>query len=311
MPETANKIRVGILRGGTGNEYKKSIEHGGELLQFIEEHLNQTYKTVDILVDRDGILHTGGLPILLSDLVHKVDVVWNTSHPSFANALGAFAVPTVGQDAFLFGLNNDYGLLRDHARKAEVQIPRSVVLPVYQEDLDGSRAEYSIIKAKEVHSKFGAPWIVRSYNPDKDMGIHVAKTFGDLVSAIDDGVNHGDSILVQEFITGKEASVHSVPDFRNEQMYAFPVVHEKDSLLKFSKEEKEKLLKAARSLHSVLGAKHYLKSNLIITPSGRVYLASVEAHPDLKEGSHLHKACETVGAKMHHIVEHILASMLK
>lgn len=310
MSEGFNKIRVGILRGGTGEEYGKSIEQGGELLQFITEHLNEKYKTVDILVDRDGIWHIHGLPIKPSDLVHKVDLVWNTAHPSLSNTLNSFSLPTIGHEAFLSGLENNHDLLRAHAKVPGMQIPRSIILPTFQEDIDGSRAEYPILKAKEVHAKFGAPWLVKSYNQDPDMGIHVAKTFGELVSAIDDGVNHGDSILVQEFITGRDASVYSVPNFRNQELYTFPVVNEKDGSHNFSLKEKEKILEIARSLHRILRAKHYLKSNLIITPSGKVYLSGIESNLDLTKESHFRKACDAVGTKIHNVVEHILGQSL-
>ena len=46
-----------------------------------------------------------------------------------------------------------------------VQMPRSMVLPVYQKDFDGPRERYAIKKAKEVHEKFGAPWMVKSLLP--------------------------------------------------------------------------------------------------------------------------------------------------
>ncbi len=309
--ESENKIRVGILRGGAWDSYQDSLDHGGDLLNMITEHLNDKYKTVDILVDKDGIWHTAGLPIFPMDLSHKVDLVWNASHPSFGSVLKSLSMPHVSQDAFLRTLEDDHDLLKQHARQAGVQIPRSLVLPPYQEEFDGARAEYSIRKAKEVHAKFGAPWIVKSFNADPDMGIHVAKTFGDLVSAIDDGVNHGDSLLVQEFITGRDASMYSVPGFRGESLYTFPAMHEANSSLKFSETERYKLLKAAKELHAILGAKHFLKSNLIITPSGRVYLSSIESEPDLTQESTFHKACEAVGAKVHQVVDHILSTVIK
>lgn len=309
--QEGSKIKVGILRGGVGEEYADSIEIGGELLRFIEEHLNEKYKTVDILIDRNGVWHIHGLPIDPLDLVHRVDLVWNVTHPSFSNALNSIAIPNIGHDAFLQTLEKNHDLLKEHASRAGIQIPKSYVLPPYREDLDGSRTDYGIRKAKEVHAKFGAPWLVKSFNRDPDMGIHVAKTFGELVSAIDDGVNHGDSILVQEFITGRDASVYSVPHFRNEPLYTFPLVHETNESIKFSNSEREKILSIARNLHNVLGAKHYLKSNLIITPSGRVYLASIESDPDLRKDSHFHKVCEAVGAKAHQVIDHILSAVLK
>lgn len=305
-----NKIRVGILRGGTGDEYHDSIARGGDLLTVLAENLSHKYKPVDIFIDRQGAWHVGGMPVLPVDLIHKVDVVWNTTHPSYSATLDGLAVPNIGHHAFFLNLENDQEILGQHAKSVGIKVPKSILFPAYQADMDGDRQLYPIRKAKEVHAKFGAPWLVKAMPKDPDMGIHVANIFGELVSAIDDGVNHEKSILVQELIAGKEASVYSVPHFRKQPIYTFPLVHHENESIKFSNTDREKLFHSAKSLHTHLGARHYLKSSFIITPTGRVYLISIESNPELKEGSHFQQVCESVGAKMHHVVEHVLDRVL-
>ena len=184
-----------------------------------------------------------------------------------------------------------------------VKMRRHIVMPVYQKDFDGPREKYSIKKAKEIHEKFPAPWIVKSFTSDASMGVHLAKTFNELVAGIEDGVKHEKSILVEEFISGKVASLHSVPHFRNTEIYIFPPVNVFGSL---SSAEKEKLADLAKNLHKHLGARHYLKSNFVLNKRGKIYLLDFESMPNLKAYSHFSQACESVGAKMHHVVEHIL-----
>ena len=60
------------------------------------------------------------------------------------------------------------------------------------------------------------------FTSDSNMGIHLTKTFGELAEAIEDGVNHNKSILVEEFISGKSSTVHSISGFRGEDIYVFP-----------------------------------------------------------------------------------------
>ncbi len=306
--------RVGILRGGTGQHYVSSLKRGGEIILHIVENLSDKYKVVDILVDKDHVWHLGGLPISPSDLAHRVDVVWNASHPTYSNILDSLSIPNIGASSFLVALGNSRDMLREHMKRIGVNIPRSMVLPVYQKDFDpryaegsgeasGSRKQYSIRKAKQVFEKFGAPWIVKSFTSDFDMVIHLAKTFNELVAGIEDGVKNKKSILVEEFIPGKIASVHSVPNFRGEDVYTFPLGN---SFGIFSAEEKEKLANISKNLHKHAYAKHYLKSDFVLTPRGKIYLLQIELHPDLNSGSHFSQVCESVGAKMHHIVEHIL-----
>ena len=295
--------RVGILRGGAGEHYALSLKKGGELISHIVEHLSHKYKVQDILIDKDYIWHINGVPVSPGDLVHKVDVVWNTSHPSFANILESLSIPNVGNGSFSGVFQNSKEMLRKHMAQIGVVMPRAIVLPVYQKDFDGPRERYAIKKAKEVFEKFGSPWIVKSFTPDANMAIHLAKTFNELVVSIEDGVKHGKSILVEEFIVGKVASVHSVPNFRGEVMYVFPPVNVFGEL---ASSEKERLSSLARTLHHHIGAKHYLKSNFVLNKRGKIYLLDLEFTPNLKSFSHFSQACESVGAKMHHVVEHIL-----
>lgn len=301
------KIRIGILRGGEGKHYASSLKKGGEVLSCIIDNLGEKWKAIDILVDKEGVWHIGGVPVTPADLMHKVDVVWNASHPNFSLILNSFLIPNVSSGTFNFALGNSRAMLEEHLRQVEAQMPRAIVLPVYQKDFDGPRERYAIKKAKEVHEKFGAPWIIKSFTPDSNMGIHLAKTFNELVAAIEDGVKHQKSILVEEFIAGKVASVHSVQNFRGEDVYTFPI---DKSFGNFSVGEKDELTKLAKCLHNHLEAGYYLKTDFILTPRGRIYLLGIDSVPDLQTGSHFHQACESVGAKMHHVVEHILKEVL-
>src|ERR1035437_6656620 len=193
------KKRVGILRGGTGKHYVSSLKKGGEIISYITDNLGDKYKVLDILVDKDGVWHFSGKPIKPSDLFHKVDVVWNTAEPSASVILNNFSIPNVGNGAFSLALENNSDMLREHLRQIDVRMPRYIVSPK---------------TAKEVLQKFPAPWIVRNYNE-----MRVVKTFDELAKMINDN----DDLVIEEFIAGKVASVHSVPMFRGEDIYTFPL----------------------------------------------------------------------------------------
>lgn len=298
--------RIGILRGGIGENYGSSIRTGGDIISHIKESLGDKYKVLDILVDKEGIWHINGIPANPHDLTSKIDMAWNVSTSNFAKTLEDLNIPHVSQSAFTFALENSEDILRDHVKKIGIEMPRRIVLPLYQKDFDGPRERYAIKKAKEVHQKFAGPWVVKSFTPDRNMGIHLAKTFPQLVDAIEDGVKHEKSILVEEFISGKVASVHSVANFRNERVYAFPLGN---TFGKLSKEERDRLSSIAKELHHHIGARHYLKSDFILNPRGKVYIFGIENNPNLRPNSHFSEVCDLIGAKPHHIVEHILSSV--
>ncbi|MFH1201163.1 MAG: hypothetical protein V1484_02475 [bacterium] len=277
-----DKIRVGVLRGGAGEHYASSLKKGGEIIFHIFENLSDKYKVVDILIDQDYIWHINGVPINPSDLFHKIDITWNLSHPSFSNILESLGISNIGMSSFSHALESNKNILREHVKNINLQMPKFIISPK---------------SAREVLEKFPSPWIVKNYNE-----IRVVKTFDELTKAINDN----DNLTVEEFIAGKVASVHSVPNFRNEEIYTFPLGN---SFGNFSLAEKEKLTTLVKDLHQHIGATHYLKSDFILTPRGKIYLLQIESTPDLKPNSHFSEVCESVGAKTHHVVEHILENI--
>jgi len=324
----STKKRVGILRGGTGENYISSLEKGGEIISHIFENLSHKYRVFDILVDKKGVWHLNGVPVLPADLIHKVDVVWNISHPSLSIALNSLSITNVSLDSFSFALENSREMLREHLKQIGLPMSKHIILPVYQKDFDQSSpplrqgyagrarlrhgeadpiAQYAIKKAKEVFEKFSSPWIVRSFSLSNETGAHLAKTFPELVKAIEDGMEHQQSILVEEFIPGKVASVHSLPDFRGEDIYTFPPMNIFGGL---SSAERRKLTDFARDLHKYLNVKHYLKSGFVINKRGKIYLLNINSTPDFKPNSYFSQTCEQVGVRIHQVIEHIIEKSL-
>ena len=298
-----DKKTVGILRGGPEGDYYISLCEGGEILSHIFENLNERWKAVDIFIDRDGVWHLNGFPIEPTILPEKIDLVWNTAHHSLVNILNELSIPVINISALNSLLRNDSEVLAEHVKSFDLKIPQKIILPSYQGDFDGPKDLYVKRKAKEVLSKFSAPWIVKSFTSDSNMAIHLVKTFPELIRAIGDGVDHNQSILVEEFIYGRNIDTHSVGGFRDEGIYVFPPQN-------VNKEEKEIITQMAHDLHEHLGVEHYLKSTFVIHPKRGVFITEMSFSPDLKPDSHFHQICESVGAKAHHIIEHILKRSL-
>src|SRR6266568_724181 len=117
------KKRVGVLRGGAGREYLYSLQRGGDIISHITENLGDEYKTFDILIDKNHIWHFNGIPIVPGDLVNKIDVAWNTTHPSFSNILESLSIPHVSTPSFPATLQNSKELLREHVKEHGIPMP--------------------------------------------------------------------------------------------------------------------------------------------------------------------------------------------
>ena len=270
-----DKIKVGVLRGGTGKNYESSLMKGGDIIFHILKNLSDKYKTVDIFIDKNGNWHANGLPVILADLVRKVDVVWNAVHPNISSSLKDFSIPHISNNIFSSALENNREMLLEHMKSIGVDMPRFIISPK---------------NAREVFKKFSSPWIVKINNE-----IRLVKTFNELAETMKDK----NDVIVEEFISGKVGSIHSLTKFRGEDIYVFPPKN-------FINNEKEKIIVLVKELHKHLGTKHYLKSNFVLHPKRGFFLTSINFSPDFKEGSNFYHSCELVGAKMHHIIEHFL-----
>lgn len=289
---------LGVLRGGH-DKYEESLREGGEALSFISEHLSDEYKPVDILIDKSGVWHMGGVPIQPASLMHKIDTAWNTGHHSFTQILRNFSIPTLAEPLSFQIMRNSREMLKEHMQKIGIKLPRHFIIPKYQPDIDGPVVEFAYQKAGEVFQKFGAPWVIRSYPPQKDMGVHVATTFKALIHGILDAVIHESSIEIEEMISDRTAEIHSISGFRNEDVYTL-------SVSGLNKEEKEKIKDLAKNLHTHLEAPHYLYAKVYLHPKRGVFLSHARFMPELHSGASIHKAGELIGIKTKHIMSHIL-----
>ena len=276
--------------------------------------MSDKWKPVDILIDTDGVWHADGLPLKPAELINKVDLVWNTSHPNFSVILKSFDIPNIGVDAFSFLLKDNRSILEEHMKSIGVRMPRHFVIPAYQEDFsarggsasggDGSKDRFILRKAKEVHEKFSPPWVVKSLTNDFNIGIHIANTYPELIDALADIVNHDKSILVEEFITGKEIKMHSVSGFRGQAIYNLPAVGN------FSVMEKDNLNEISKNIHKHLNISNYLNSSFVLHPKRGIFLKEISFFPDVKNDSHFHQTSLYIGSSPKQIIDHILDSAL-
>lgn len=309
-----NKVRVGILRGGVNENYETSLKEGSNMISYVTENLPNKCVPVDIFVDNTNVWHIQGVPILPFDLIHKVDVLWDTTMPALSQVLDGH-IPLFKIPHFAGSMASSKALLKEHMKTIGVEMPMHMILLPYQEDLDGSIDGYVMTKAREVHAKFGAPWLVKSFSKDSNIGVHVAKTFPELMNAIEDLMKHNKSILVEELIPGKRGGVHTIGGFRGEPLYhMLPYEIRKNGVLEpignFNDTENKKLYALAENIYNHLGAGNYLHFNFVLHKRGAIYVTDIKLAPDFIDGTALARSSNTVGTKAQEVFEHILNKTL-
>lgn len=324
-------IRVGILRGGIGHEYEVSLKTGANVIKNLPP---DKYQPVDILITRNGDWHLNGRPVSPEQAIRSVDVVFNALHGEFGEdgqvqqILEAVKSPYTGSGAVASALGIDKHRSKEIFKKAGFKVPSGVVIKRdYQTDFEAI--------AYDAFQKIPPPWIIKPANSGSSVGLYIAKTYPELVQALEACFAFGDAVIVEEYIRGKEATCGVLEDFRNKDHYSLMpteiVPANKSGTFganlfdyeakyggkavkicpsRFTKEEKAELERLATEIHKVLGLRHYSRSDFIISPKG-IYVLEVNTLPGMTDECTIPMALKAAGISYDHFLDHIISLAMK
>ncbi len=308
---------VGVLRGGTSNEYALSLKTGAEMLKVLPE---DRYDVRDILIDKNGLWHLRGQPATPARALAQVDVVLNALHGGVGEdgtvqrILERAGVSYAGSRASQSALSLNKIRAREVLQKAGVKMPRAITFSI---DNGLNTAEMAAV----VFSQFGPPYMVKPPGEGGSHGLVLSPTIAQLPDIIGDAIDAYGTALIEEFVRGEEASVGIIENFRDEELYALPPAHvHKDSshLLsmhhaegmlrhsvpsRFSYAQKLSLADVARSAHRALGLSHFSRADIIVAPQG-IYLLEVNSIPGLYPSASFPAMLESVGSSVLEFLEH-------
>ncbi|HTK33309.1 MAG TPA: D-alanine--D-alanine ligase [Candidatus Paceibacterota bacterium] len=322
-------IRVGVLRGGPSSEYDVSLQTGGNVLKSLRERLSDRYHAYDILIDKQGNWHIDGMPITHRELGARLDVIFNALHGSYGedgtvqHVLEVHGIPFTGSKS----LPSAVGMNKMLARKAfeDHGLKIAIGKEVLSHDIFANTADV----ARELFSTFPIPAVIKPVSAGSSVGVSIVRTQDELVQALIEAAKHGSSVLVEEYISGTEATVGVIEGFRNQEMYALPVIEirphtrffdyqakyegmaEEIVPARFPHKIKEELSRLAEKAHRALGLRHYSRSDFIIHPRRGIYILETNTLPGLTSESLVPKALRAVGSDTHELVDHLIRQALE
>ncbi len=317
MSTLSPSLRIGVLRGGPSPEYAVSLQTGANILK----HLSEKHKPLDIFISHDGVWHLRGLPRPVEKILPNVDVVWNALHGAYGEdgtvqkILEHHGVSYTGSDPFSSAISMNKILSKEIFLKNDLKTPRYVVFK-RNDDLKK--------KSAEIFKTFIMPVVVKPASAGSSVGVSIVGTQEKIEEAILRAIKHSPSVLVEEFIKGREATCGVIDGFRGQKYYALPVVEIKshneffdydakysgqsEEIVpgRFSIEEKKEMEGLAVLAHTALGLRHYSRSDFIVSPRG-IFILESNALPGLTKESLLPKSMEAVGITMPHFLHHIIS----
>jgi D-alanine-D-alanine ligase len=311
-------IRVGVMRGGPNSEYEVSLKTGGSVLAALRGKLADKYRAYDILIDKSGRWHIDGMPADPYDIAHRFDVIFNALHGSYGEdgkvqqILEAHGIKFTGSDslASAVGMNKNLSkkVFKDHGLKTPVG------KEILSSRINGS-ADSTEIVADELFRTFPMPAVVKPMSAGSSVGVSIVRTRAELVPALREAAKHGDSVLIEEYVPGIEATVAVIEGFRGQELYVLPVIEirNKEEIVPatFSSKIKEELAVFAQKAHRALGLRHYSRSDFIISPRRGIYILEINSLPKLYDKSVVSNALRSVGSDTHELVDHLIQLSIK
>ncbi len=318
------RIKVAVLRGGPSSEYEVSLKSGKSVI----DNLPDTYIPIDVFVDKKGIFHIDGVEISPAKLFQKADVVFNALHGEYGEdgklqqLLDAFGVKYTGSKALGSALSMNKLLSKEIFKKAGIKTP------LYMTVKKGENLEKA---AQKIFKTFPIPAVIKPHRSGSSLGITIVKKHKDIVPALEHALKYSDIALVEECISGKEATCGVVENFKGKNIYSllpieirkpterdffdYDAKYSGESLEicpgNFSSEESKVIQETAIKAHEILGLSHYSRSDFIVTPRRGVYILEVNTLPGLTKESLLPKSLEAVGVTLSQFLDHVIQLALE
>jgi D-alanine-D-alanine ligase len=317
-----HRIRVGVLRGGPSDEYEVSLKTGATILNNLPA---EKYAPKEIFIDKNGNWHVEGRPVQPSDALTHIDVVVNALHGHYGedgkvqHILESLGIPFTGSGSFASAVGMNKLISKDIFRNNKIKTPQHKVI----ESRDGLTNELIL----EIFKSFPLPVIVKPSASGSSVGVTLVKDFKSFESAILKAFEHGNIVMIEEYIPGIEATVGVINDFRDHELYALPPVEIRprqeffDYDAKYSDgesgaieivpgnftfEQKVELEDLARRVHQVLGLDHYSRTDFIVSPRRGIYVLEANTLPGLTPTSLMPKSMNAVGVTLPHFLDHIV-----
>lgn len=311
---------VGVLRGGPSREHEVSLKTGAAMIAHLPA---ERFVTHDIYIDKNGQWHDRGKVVAPERVLRQLDVALIGLHGEYGEdgevqkLLERFSVPYAGADAFGSYLAMHKLMAKMRAQEAGFLTPdfRHVEHPE-----DSEKMVHDVIRT------FHQPVIVKPIGWGSSVGVSVAGGYAPVLSAVTRLFASGaPSVLIEEYIRGKEATVGVVERLRGELLYSLPPVEiippEGDFFSydakysgatrelcpgNFSRVAAEELQHIARMMHRALGLRHYSRSDFIVAPAG-VYYLETNTLPGLTAESLMPKALASVGVAFPDFLAHLVS----
>ncbi len=309
--------KIGVLAGGLSAEREISLKSGSAVYKAL---LGKGYNAV--FIDAAEDMHA-------SITSQKVEIVFIALHGgqgengAVQGFLEVMGIPYTGSGVLASAVAMDKETSKKIFLYHEIPVPPFKI--IHRDELPGAIetvAAGCLIGGSMID--FGMPWVIKPAAEGSSIGVHIVRTGDELGPALNDAFKYGDTIIVEQYIEGKEiqigilgqkalggVEVRPSLEFYNYEAKYTPGLTNYVLPPEVSEEDYEKLKATALRAHNALGCAGATRVDLILDVEGRAYLLEVNTIPGMTETSLLPKIAGLAGLEFPDLIEEILKSALE
>ncbi len=295
MNKDINKLTIAVFMGGISNERDISLKSGNAVFSALKK-IGLNVMSVDITSDR---------PAYIQNLINSsgIDFVFIALHGKFGEdgalqkILEEMHIAYTGSNSYASNLAMDKIASKKLFLKAGLKVPVFLALDGFKVSL------INIIK-----ERIGFPLVVKPSTSGSSIGLSIIDKEKDLEGALNLAKKFSESVLIEQFIAGRELTVGILDDeplapieiVTDEKFFNFQAKYESTNTkyivpAKIDSNLTKRLKQAGIDAHKSLACRGFSRVDMLVDEPGDIYVLEVNAIPGLTERSLLPKAAGFAG----------------
>ncbi|GMA99695.1 D-alanine--D-alanine ligase [Pelosinus sp. IPA-1] len=300
--------KIAVVMGGPSAEREVSLNTGKAILAALKE---SNYNAVGIDLEPTRFVEQ------LTE--EGIEVVFNAVHGQYGEdgilqgALELLGISYTGSGVLSSAMAMDKGISKRMFLSADIPTPRSLLF---------TKADMNRDLVAEIVTKFSIPVVVKSSSQGSSIGVVIVEKSGDLVEAVQQAFKYSDTILIEEFVKGRELTVAV---WGNKEPEALPIIeivphsgrydyHSKYTSgateyivpAELNKATSALVQKIAIEAFLILGCSGIARVDIMLDSNDKPYVLEVNTIPGMTATSLVPKAAAAAGIKFPALCERLL-----
>lgn len=319
----AKRLHIAVLSGGPSSEHEVSLKSGARVADALRK---RSYEVTDVPVDKKG-----EWSIAPERVRAFADCAFIALHGTYGEdgtvqgILEAHRIPYTGSDALSSALGMNKFLSLRLFRTGGLRVPDTLIVSANEWRKDGRRI------VRDIVGRFPFPLVVKPNRDGSSVGVSIVRSARALPDALAAVFAFSREALAEEFVQGREITC-GVLD-RGIEGSAFPLLpteiipvkgeffdyrakYEVGGSLEVTPPEGigpaalARLRKTALAAHALIRARGFSRTDMILSPSGEIYVLEINTVPGLTDESLLPKAALANGIEFPDLAEMIVSAAL-